>query len=137
MINSTTRNEYGELISNTDINQSGLGTVMSTDSGSIKIYTNDKKLLEDIKLMICTPLGSMLGFPEYGSNIYNFKYQGLMQSTYDAIQIELEDLLSKFSEIDVVSVSVGPTDTNDAIIIRYIIKYNQKELQDIVQLNII
>ena len=129
-MNNYLKNDYGETIANLLSNHKGIGYKMSTSGGATKIYSGDAKLLEDIRFKLSTPKGSMLTYPEYGCNIYLYKYHSLEQPTYDAIKEEVVRVLSTFKGIYIASVEVNGDHQNNTIKINYKIMYNNKELED-------
>lgn len=124
------KNYYGETVANLLGSYKGLGYTMSTDGGSTEVFAGPNKLLQDIRFKLLTPRGSMLTVPEYGSNIYKYRYRALVQPTYDSITEEVKRVLSTFPGVSIGDVSVNGDNENNTIKISYLIYYNSKELTD-------
>ena len=103
----------------------GLGENQLTEfTNSTAVYVNQKKLFEDIKFMIKTPKGSVLGFPEYGSDVLSMLYKAGTRATLDLVSSSVYDVLNKFSGVTVLNVVSEYNSTKTAISVKYDIVYN-------------
>ena len=75
--------------------------------GGTKVEEGNIKFQEDIKLLLETPIGSVLGSPSFGSNLYRYMFQPLSNDLGILIQNEIKERIEKYySDIRVEKVSV-------------------------------
>lgn len=63
------------------------------DQGSIGIVSQHEKLQQDIRTLLLTRKGSLLGNPEYGSNLYKFLFELSNESNLVLINREIKEVL--------------------------------------------
>ena len=61
--------------------------------GSIGIVSQYEKLQQDIRTLLLTRKGSLLGNPEYGSNLYKFLFELSSDTNLLLINKEIKDVL--------------------------------------------
>jgi phage baseplate assembly protein W len=109
----------------------GLGTVQLTEyTNSTAVFVDQKKLAEDIKFMIKTPRGSILGNPEYGSDVLTMLYMPGTRATQELIESAVYDVLTQFNGVTVKNVSSSLSANQKNIIVRYDIIYNSVKVSN-------
>lgn len=71
---------------------------MSTDKvinslGSIGVVAQHEKLQQDVRTLLLTRKGALLGNPEYGSNLYRYLFDSMSGTNISLINNEVRDLL--------------------------------------------
>lgn len=108
---------------------SGLDSInVFSVNGRTNVATGNKKFQEDVKHLLETPLGTVLGNLSYGSNLYQYVYLPANQATGTLIQEEIrrriEDNYSdiKIDTVDVtfegraIYVSIGYSNNNSNVV---------------------
>lgn len=102
----------------------GLGTIqLNTSLGNTVVYVDQKKLFEDIKFMILTPKGSVIGYPEYGSEVLTMMYKQGTSATLDLISSAVYDVLIKFNGVSVLNVTTSLSEDKTSAVVKYDIIY--------------
>jgi len=109
----------------------GMGTIQLTEhTNSTAVFADQKKLFEDIKFMIKTPRGSILGSPGYGSDVLEMLYMPGTKATQELIQSAVYDVLTTFSGVTVKNVTSSLSTDQKTIVIRYDIIYNATRISN-------
>ena len=71
---------------------------MSTDKvinplGSIGVVAQHDKLQQDVRTLLLTRKGSLIGNPAYGSNLYTYLFEHASDTTISLVNSEIEDIL--------------------------------------------
>ena len=71
---------------------------MSTDKvinplGSIGVVAQHDKLQQDVRTLLLTRRGSLIGNPAYGSNLYTYLFDHANDTTINLVNSEIEDIL--------------------------------------------
>lgn len=105
---------------------------MQIDSnlGSSTVFYDQKKLIEDIKFMVLTPRNSILGYPEYGSDVLSMLYKQGTRANLDLVSSAVYDVLSKFSGVSVINVSSSLSSDKKSAIVKYDIIYNSVKISN-------
>ena len=76
------------------LSMQGMSTATVINSqGSIGIVSQYDKLQQDIRTLLLTRKGSLLGNPEYGSNLYKFLFELSSDTNLVLINKEIRDVL--------------------------------------------
>lgn len=73
---------------------------MSTDKvinplGSIGVVAQHDKLQQDVRTLLLTRKGSLIGNPAYGSNLYTYLFDHASETTIALVNSEIEDILKQ------------------------------------------
>lgn len=78
-----------------------------TPSGNTKVSTGNIKFQQDVKLLLETPIGTMLGNPTFGSNLYSFLHSPITNGLGSLIQNEVRQRIEdNFEDIKIDEVNV-------------------------------
>jgi phage baseplate assembly protein W len=71
---------------------------MSTDKvinplGSVGVVAQHDKLQQDVRTLLLTRKGSLIGNPAYGSNLYTYLFDQASSNTLNSINLEIEEIL--------------------------------------------
>jgi phage baseplate assembly protein W len=115
----------------------GLGMSIVIDpTGSTKVWENVSKLSEDIKFKLLTPIGSVVGNPEYGSTLRSMLYKPGTKATLDLISSSVYDVLMTYDGITVIDVSTELVSGTRTAVVSYSIEYNATKIQDQISINL-
>ena len=62
--------------------------------GQLGVVSQQEKLIQDIRTLLLTEKGSVLGNPEYGSNLNRYLFDTLSESTISNIKSEIQSAIN-------------------------------------------
>lgn len=74
----------------------GISTDLLNNLGSIKLSSTTSKFREDIRLLLETQKGTVIGDPSFGSNLCELLYEPANDSTGALIRQEVANTIEKF-----------------------------------------
>lgn len=78
-----------------------------SSSGGTRVATGNLKFQQDVKLLLETPLGTMLGNPTFGSNLFSFLHSPITNGLGSLIQNEVRQRIEdNFEDIKIDEVNV-------------------------------
>lgn len=83
--------------------------------GKTTISHQVDKFVEDLRLYLSTPVGTLFGRPDYGTNLHNFLFQPVTETTAQQIRTDVSRALKvsypniSFARVDVVFIKDGIT----------------------------
>ena len=99
------------------------------------VVEGNVKFQQDVKHLLETPLGSVLGNLNYGSNLYRYIFLPLRESTGNLIQEEIKTRIeNNYSDITVDSVDVTMGDKTINITIGF--NNNNSNIMDYIEMDI-
>lgn len=103
--------------------------------GGTGVVEGNIKFQQDVKHLLETPLGSVLGNLNYGSNLYRYIFLPLRESTGNLIQEEIKTRIeNNYSDITVDSVDVTMGDKTINITIGF--NNNNSNIMDYIEMDI-
>lgn len=103
--------------------------------GGTGVVEGNVKFQQDVKHLLETPLGSVLGNLNYGSNLYRYIFLPLRESTGNLIQEEIKTRIeNNYSDITVDSVDVTMGDKTINITIGF--NNNNSNIMDYIEMDI-
>ena len=90
---------------------SGISTELLSGLGNVKNTTSVKKFHEDLKVLLETKRGTLIGDPDFGSNLYTLLYEPANQQTAAKIRQEIVLAIERYYEqvvIDQLDVAFKP-----------------------------
>ena len=88
--------------------------------GGFTIIESNKKFHDDLKILLETKRGTLVGDPDYGSRIYEYLYEPANETTASLLRTEVDLAISKyFSNYTVNSIDVHFKDKTVALVISY------------------
>jgi phage baseplate assembly protein W len=113
------------------MNSKGLGMTEVLDkTGATKVWSGVDKLSEDIKFKLLTPIGSLLGNPEFGSTLRSAIYKQGTNATVDLVITSVHDVLSSYAGVTVIDVSGDYSQDRRSIEVVYTIEYNATKIDN-------
>lgn len=64
--------------------------------GGLSTITSNKKFHDDIKVLLETTKGTLVGDPEFGSNLYRYLYEPANEATASMIRQEVASAISNY-----------------------------------------
>lgn len=103
--------------------------------GGTGVVEGNVKFQQDVKHLLETPLGSVLGNLNYGSNLYRYIFLPLRESTGNLIQEEIKTRIeNNYSDITVDNVDVTIGDKTINITIGF--NNNNSNIMDYIEMDI-
>lgn len=103
--------------------------------GGTGVVEGNVKFQQDVKHLLETPLGSVLGNLNYGSNLYRYIFLPLRESTGNLIQEEIKTRIeNNYSDITVDNVDVTMGDKTINITIGF--NNNNSNIMDYIEMDI-
>lgn len=103
--------------------------------GGTGVVEGNIKFQQDVKHLLETPLGSVLGNLNYGSNLYRYIFLPLRESTGNLIQEEIKTRIeNNYSDITVDNVDVTMGDKTINITIGF--NNNNSNIMDYIEMDI-
>lgn len=103
--------------------------------GGTGVVAGNVKFQQDVKHLLETPLGSVLGNLNYGSNLYRYIFLPLRESTGNLIQEEIKTRIeNNYSDITVDNVDVTMGDKTINITIGF--NNNNSNIMDYIEMDI-
>ena len=104
---------------------SGCCPSLFTDRGGWRLKTQLNKLEEDIRMLLMTSKGTLIGDPSYGSDLYRIIYYGNTSATASRIRYEIADCLAEhYPQVKIISVDVEFNENSVIMNIHYNIDYS-------------
>lgn len=91
------------------LSMQGLSTEkVITEQGGLGVAYQHDKLQQDIKTLLLTRKGSVIGNPLYGSTLHEYLFDQASSSTYSALISEITDILKEnYNFINEVSINIS------------------------------
>lgn len=108
-------------------NSAGIALVPSlfNSRGGISRKTNLEKVEENIRIALMTSRGTMIGNPDFGSDIYKILYYGANSATASRIRYEIERVFEKeFPELSIESIDIEFLKNTVKMYLYYKIQYS-------------
>ena len=102
--------------------------------GGTRVAEGNVKFQQDVKHLLETPLGSMLGNLDYGSNLYRYLFLPVKQSTGNLIQNEIKSRIENTYR-DIVVDSVDVTFYENAIGVVIGFNNNNSNILDYIEMD--
>ena len=64
--------------------------------GGLTVAESNRKFQDDLKILLETQKGTMIGDPEFGSNLYTYLYEPASEATASLIRTELDTVVSMY-----------------------------------------
>lgn len=88
--------------------------------GGLTVSESNTKFRDDLKVLLETKKGTLVGDPEFGSNLYTYLYEPASEATAALIRVEVDQVISKYySNFVVRAVDVYFKDKTIALVITY------------------
>lgn len=88
--------------------------------GGLTVSESNAKFRDDLKVLLETKKGTLIGDPEFGSNLYTYLYEPASEATAALIRVEVDQVISKYYPNFVVrTVDVYFKDKTIALVITY------------------
>lgn len=100
---------------------SGMTVINPINSlGGIRVVQNVEKFHSDLKVLLETEKGTMIGDPEFGSNLYRYLFLPASESTASFIREEIRTCIeSNFENIIVQNIDIIFKDNTASAVITY------------------
>lgn len=88
--------------------------------GGLTVSESSSKFHDDLKILLETKKGTLVGDPEFGSNLYLYLYEPASEATASLLRTEVDTVISKYYPNFVVqSVDVYFREKTIALVITY------------------
>ena len=114
----------------------GLDSVnLINDQGGTNIIEGNLKFQQDVKHLLETPLGSVLGNLSYGSNLYKYLFRPVNEATGSLIQEEIKQRIEDNYQ-DIIIDTVDVTLNKRAIYVKIGYYNNNSNVLDYIELDL-
>lgn len=104
--------------------------------GGTDMQSGEKKLQEDIKILLTQEKGKFYPDPEFGSNLQKYLFEPMTPSLGKEMQTEIKDLITKYyPQITLIGIDVDMDPVNKGIYIDIKYKYTDSAI-DISSINL-